>query len=140
MTDAVPTRLVASRVAAAALGAALTGIAVMSWRNLRLGTRGVWIFWGPVTLFIFTMGVLCWWFAMRGHQPASRTRIRSSWRTGWIVGGIGLALGYVGPLLITPKATLGPLSGIFLTGPLGFVLGALGAAVFHESRRARGGA
>jgi hypothetical protein len=137
MTEATPTRLVASRVAAAAVGAALTGLAVKGLWNLRLGTLGAWIFWGPVTLFLLTTGVLCGWFALKGHQPASRTRVQSTWRTGWIVGGVGLALGYVGPLLITPKASLGPLFGIFVTGPLGFVLGALGGAVFHESRRAR---
>jgi hypothetical protein len=137
MSDAAQTRLVTSRVATAGLGAALIGIAVwITWRNGRLGTLGAWIFWVPVTLFLLTMGLLCWWFTLRGHQPASRSGIRSSWRTGWIVGGIGLALGYVGPLVITPKATLGPLLGILLTGPLGFVLGALGAAVFHESHRA----
>ncbi len=33
--------------------------------------------------------------------------------------------GFLGPLVLSPKASLGPLLGILLTGPLGFVLGAL---------------
>lgn len=45
---------------------------------------------------------------------------------GWTVGAIGLALGVAGPLLLYPKAGLGPLLGILMTGPLGFVLGVIG--------------
>lgn len=139
MSDLLPTRLVTRRVTTAALGAALIGLVVwIIWRNWRVGALDAWILWVPVTLFLLTMGVLCWWFTLRGHQPASQSGIRSSWRTGWIVGGIGLALGYVGPLVITPKATLGPLLGILVTGPLGFVLGALGAAVYSTSHPEQG--
>jgi hypothetical protein len=48
---------------------------------------------------------------------------------GWVLGAIGLGLGFVGPLVMNPKANLGPLLGILITGPFGFVLGALGAAL-----------
>ncbi len=43
----------------------------------------------------------------------------------FVVGGIGFVLGFVGPILLTPEANQGPLLGIFITGPLGFVLGLL---------------
>jgi len=33
--------------------------------------------------------------------------------------------GFVGPIIITPDANQGPLLGIFITGPLGFILGLL---------------
>ena len=46
------------------------------------------------------------------------------------VGGIGFAGGYFGPILFMPEANQGPLLGIFITGPLGFILGAVGGAVY----------
>jgi hypothetical protein len=88
-----------------------------------------WIFWVPIILWLLTMGLLCWWAALGGRQPTTRARIGASWRMGWVLGAAGLALGFFGPLVIMPKANLGPLLGILITGPGGFVLGALGAAV-----------
>jgi hypothetical protein len=44
---------------------------------------------------------------------------------GLILGGIGFAAGFFGPILLTPEANQGPLLGIFITGPLGFVVGLL---------------
>jgi hypothetical protein len=42
---------------------------------------------------------------------------------GAILGIIGFLCGFVGPVIFTPEANQGPLLGIFITGPLGFVLG-----------------
>jgi hypothetical protein len=138
MTSAPPPELLARRLGSAVLGAALIGFAGwIALRNLRLPGRDGWMFWVPITLWLVTMGLLCWWAALGGHQPASRARIGASWRMGWLVGGAGLALGYLGPLVLTPKSNLGPLLGILLTGPLGFVLGALGRAVFHATPETR---
>ena len=123
-------RFSARRLGSAAWGAALIGLA--GWiavNNLRLPDQGGWAFWVPIASWLVTMGLLCWWAALGGRQPTTRTRIGASWRWGWILGGIGLGFGFVGPLLIDPKANLGPLLGILITGPAGFVLGALGAAV-----------
>lgn len=39
------------------------------------------------------------------------------------IGVITFLIGYVGPLIVWPEANLGPLLGIFVTGPLGFLLG-----------------
>ena len=44
-------------------------------------------------------------------------------RWGAIVGIVGFLLGFVGPIVVTPDANQGPLLGIFITGPGGFVLG-----------------
>jgi hypothetical protein len=54
-----------------------------------------------------------------------------------MVGGVGLAIGFVGPLVLYPKASLGPLLGILATGPLGFVVGALGAGVVRAVQGSR---
>jgi hypothetical protein len=47
---------------------------------------------------------------------------------------VGFAAGFIGPLVIWPDANLGPLLGILVTGPVGFVLGALGAVSLREAR------
>jgi hypothetical protein len=117
------------------IGAALAVFAAwLAWQNLSLSTLGGLIFWVPITLWLLTMSLLCWWSALSRDRTQSRAAVQSSWRVGWRVGGIGLALGFVGPLLIYPEANLGPLLGILITGPLGFVLGALGAGVGRALR------
>ena len=40
-----------------------------------------------------------------------------------VVGGIGFAAGFFGPMLFRPEANQGPLLGIFITGPAGFFVG-----------------
>ena len=52
----------------------------------------------------------------------------------FVLGGIGFIAGFFGPILLTPEANQGPLLGIFITGPLGFVFG-LGWGVFRETQR-----
>lgn len=42
---------------------------------------------------------------------------------GLIVGSIGFVAGFFGPLIFYPESNLGPLMGIFYTGPIGFMLG-----------------
>ena len=53
----------------------------------------------------------------------SRAQMRLALIGGLVLGGIGFAAGFFGPIILTPSANQGPLLGIFVTGPLGFVLG-----------------
>ena len=39
------------------------------------------------------------------------------------IGVVTFLIGYVGPIIFWPEANLGPLLGLFITGPLGFLLG-----------------
>ena len=105
-------------------------------RNLSLPGNDGWIFGVPITSWLTTMGLLCWWSAVDGDRAEGRARIKASWRAGWKIGGAGLALGLIGPLALTPKANLGPLLGILLTGPAGFVLGAIAGAVIPPKESA----
>ncbi len=50
-------------------------------------------------------------------------------KIGIIVGSIGFALGFFGPVILTPSANQGPLLGLFITGPGGFLLGLLGGVI-----------
>ena len=138
MTSVPPPDLAVRRLGSAALGTALFCLAGwLALRNLRLPTRDGWIFWVPIALWLITMGLLCWWAVLGGAHPATRVRLQASWRAGWLIGMAGGAIGFFGPLVIRPHASLGPLLGILITGPVGFVLGALGGAVAPTGRGVR---
>ena len=47
-----------------------------------------------------------------------------------LLGGIGFCVGFFGPIIFIPYANQGPLLGIFITGPLGFLLGAASGVVY----------
>jgi hypothetical protein len=68
---------------------------------------------------------ICWWFALHGRYASSRTRIFFTLLGALITGGVSFAIGFFGPIILTPDANQGPLLGIFYTGPLGFAAGAL---------------
>ncbi|MDA3792293.1 MAG: hypothetical protein PF545_01355 [Elusimicrobia bacterium] len=47
-----------------------------------------------------------------------------------VLGGIGFFVGFFGPIIFTPDAAQGPLLGIFITGPVCFLLGAIGGSLY----------
>lgn len=53
---------------------------------------------------------------------------------GLITGAVSFAIGFFGPIIFTPESNLGPLLGIFITGPVGFVVGLLIGAVYWYVR------
>jgi hypothetical protein len=54
-----------------------------------------------------------------------------------ILGGIGFSIGFFGPMVFTPEANQGPLLGIFITGPLGALVGAIGGSIASATRKGR---
>src|SRR6266850_2079948 len=55
-----------------------------------------------------------------------------------LLGAIGFGVGYYGPLELNPDASIGPLLGIFFTGPLWVAIGLIGgllAGAFRLSTR-----
>lgn len=54
-----------------------------------------------------------------------------------IVGAIGFIGGFFGPIIFAPDANQGPLLGLFITGPLGVVVGAIGGYIYGFSRSQR---
>lgn len=84
---------------------------------------------------IATFAILCW---LRGWSDSPRAmRAGASALSGALmVGAVSFALGFAGPLILTPDANLGPLFGIIVTGPIGFVLGAVGGAAYGLRRSA----
>ena len=57
--------------------------------------------------------------------------VRRAIRPALIVGGLGFAAGFLGPMIFKPEANQGPVLGIFITGPLGFLLGLI-YGIFKE--------
>ena len=70
-----------------------------------------------------TVAILCWWIALFYQREQSRRKMGFAFRGGVIVGGISFLAGFLGPIILTPQANQGPLVGIFITGPIGFVVG-----------------
>ena len=55
-----------------------------------------------------------------------------------VVGAVGFVGGFFGPMVFAPDANQGPLLGLFITGPLGFLLGAVGGAIYWFARGRQG--
>ena len=91
----------------------------------------------PVRLLIaLAIAGLAGWYTWRrssGHDFASL--IGAIFRGAIITGCIFFFLGFVGPMILTPGANQGPMLGIFITGPLGVLLGGVGGAVVWSRRR-----
>ena len=53
------------------------------------------------------------------------------------LGGIGFACGFFGPIIFAPQSNQGPLFGIFITGPLGVIIGAIAGGLYGLIRYRR---
>jgi hypothetical protein len=56
--------------------------------------------------------------------------IRQSLRCALILGAVGFAAGFFGPLVLNPESNIGPVIGILISGPLGAIAGAMLGAIF----------
>lgn len=56
---------------------------------------------------------------------------------GIIIGGISFCAGFFGPMIVDPDANQGPLLGLFITGPIGFVVGLIAGGIFWTIKKAR---
>jgi hypothetical protein len=63
--------------------------------------------------------------------PGARLRLMACVAYGAIaVGAIGFCAGFFGPMIFTPESNQGPLLGILITGPAGFLAGAIGGFMY----------
>ncbi len=78
------------------------------------------------------------WFTWRKLEDAPQGLFTSAALGAVVLGAIGFCGGFFGPMIFAPQANQGPLLGIFITGPLGFVIGGV-AGFFYglvKTRRA----
>jgi len=54
-----------------------------------------------------------------------------------VIGAVGFVGGFFGPMIFAPGANQGPMLGIFITGPLGVLVGAVGGLVQWLVQRKR---
>jgi len=65
---------------------------------------------------------------------ASGGFVRSTMMSALVTGAVGFTAGFFGPMIFVPGANQGPLLGIFITGPLGLMLGGAGGAIHWFAR------
>ena len=105
------------------------------------------VFWLPFSLILPTgrltsiriLGsLLCALVVARyvwGHSASTpRGLFRSVVLGALVTGVLGFVAGFFGPIIFAPSANQGPLLGIFITGPLGVLLGALGGGIHWLTR------
>ena len=71
-------------------------------------------------------------FVRKKTKNGSNGLVSSIIKGGLITGSICFVLGFFGPIIFTPNSNQGPLLGIFITGPLGFIAGLIGGAVYWK--------
>ena len=76
-----------------------------------------------MSLFLLLLLVLAVALRYGAFGDRWRLRFRRAMAPALLVGGIGFAAGFLGPIVFAPDANQGPLLGIFITGPIGFLVG-----------------
>lgn len=93
--------------------------------------------WIPGLVSLLCAGGVGWYVWSRlGAGPSG---LVSSTVLGAVaLGSAGFCAGFFGPIVLTPEANQGPLLGIFITGPLGFVLGGIGGFAYWLAKGRKG--
>jgi len=78
------------------------------------------------------------WYAWNRLGEAEPGLVSSTMQGAMVLGAIGFCGGFFGPMIFAPEANQGPLLGLFITGPLGFVLGGIGGAVYWLAKGRKG--
>jgi len=117
-------RIIAGVIGALALIKALPLLAVLYFR------------WDPIALSIggvlLLVGLFAFWFALLGNDADELVHMKRTLLAGLVVGVVSFLAGFVGPIILRPDSNQGPLLGIFITGPAGFILGGLGGFVWSR--------
>ena len=109
------------------------------------------VFWVPFSLLSFLPGqtvlatlasiVAAVWAARytwrRTDSAAADGLLAMTLGGALVVGGIGFVGGFFGPMIFAPDSNQGPLLGLLITGPLGFVIGGIGGCLYGVARRVR---
>ena len=126
------------RIAGSLVAAIATFVCVV-WLEFLIAIRLQWWLMGYFRLIRPLLPFVCAAVVLRYTWPIAASEqaglVRSALVGAIVTGGIGFAVGFFGPMVLDPGSPQGPLLGIFVTGPLGLLAGAVGGAVFWAKRR-----
>ena len=102
----------------------LTGLGVLALAfALSLGTRGGGLISFAVACPFLSAAILLFLAAIGLHRPAFGRAALLGLNGGVVIGVIAFLAGFFGPSHFRPNANQGPLLGIFITGPIGTLVG-----------------
>lgn len=110
---------------------ALAGFILAFLASGNLALLGVDVAGWPAIECAMLGAILGCFIGLHLDLPPGRPRTVARWcaYTALAVGVVAFLIGFVGPILLTPDLPQGPLLGIFCTGPLGALAGAILGAV-----------
>ena len=97
------------------------------------------VHWGIAAVVSYACAMAAGWYAWTRTASVSSSLTRSVGYWALVVGAIGFVGGFFGPMIFAPGANQGPMLGIFITGPAGVILGAIGGLIYGLVQRKRGG-
>jgi hypothetical protein len=92
--------------------------------------------WIP-SVISFLVAAIVGWYTWRKLRSTPEGLVMSVLLGAIVLGAIGFCAGFFGPIIFAPQANQGPLLGIFITGPLGFVLGGVGGFAYWITKGKR---
>jgi hypothetical protein len=111
----------------------------------------LFVFWGPFSLIRAKSGmpmdssipeyvslllaIIVAYFTWKKSGNLTNGLVSHILMGGLIIGGISFCTGFFGPIIFDPGANQGPLLGIFITGPVGFVVGLIAGGIFWVIKR-----
>ena len=117
--------LALARIIIGAVGLMVGGFLVINSLNVLRAHINDWPLLAIQAAVLLPIVFFALWFALFGHIPEERAKIGFALRTGVIVAFIFLVAGFFGPIILSPASNQGPLFGIFISGPGGFLLGCI---------------
>ena len=114
-------------------GGVFVGVGIFSWAILALLLPAslAWI----VSIFSFAAAIAAALYVWRRLETAGQGLFMTVVRWAAIAGGVGFCGGFFGPMIFVPESNQGPMLGILITGPAGFLAGGIAGLIYGLWRK-----